>query len=236
MIDTSKHPAEHRACKAAQSSHRWNDTFVRHPRCVDVALASAAHVRTGVVFTAGLVVGWLPPIGIYKRIGRRKAYLVVDVACPHWSASELPHSSKGATTASGCGRVAVIGPRNTLPWSLPSSPWSRANFHPVGVDVYYRPQEKHERRGSHGRAPLDGLPRRRRRAVIIEHRGSQRALTLSVDFWKISDSTGSGSSQAPPRYCARRRHRWTPGLRAIRLGRCALKWAKPGTPHSVGGN
>ncbi len=62
-------------------------------------------MRTGVVFTAGLVVGWLP------------AHWHLQA---HWSARELPHWSTDATvdatatkpTQVAAGAVTVIGPRN----------------------------------------------------------------------------------------------------------------------------
>ena len=95
-------------------------------------------VRTALVFIAGIVVGWLP------------AHWHLHA---HWSARELPHWSADATapavasspTQVNAGAVTVIGPRNNaavvaaqlalVASKLPVS-WR-------GVDVYYRPKEKH---------------------------------------------------------------------------------------------
>ena len=61
-------------------------------------------VRTGLVFIAGIVIGWLP------------AHWHLNA---HWSAQELPHWSADATTSTesaptqvNAGAVTVIGPRN----------------------------------------------------------------------------------------------------------------------------
>ena len=94
-------------------------------------------VRTGLVFIAGIVIGWLP------------AHWHLHA---HWSARELPHwsadataSTESAPTQVNAGAITVIGPRNNaavvaaqlalVASKLPAA-WA-------GVDVYYRPQEKH---------------------------------------------------------------------------------------------
>ena len=137
-------------------------------------------VRTGVVFTAGLVVGWLP------------AHWHLNA---HWSAQELQHWSTDATapavastpTQESAGAVTVIGPRNNaavvaaqlalVASKLPAA-WR-------GVDVYYRPQEKHTTavgrivRATSGLRDVDAVPLAPSIAGL-----SQRMLLLSADFWR----------------------------------------------------
>ena len=191
-------------------------------------------VRTGVVFTAGLVVGWLP------------AHWHLQA---HWSAQELPHWSADATvpavastpTQESAGAVTVIGPRNNaavvaaqlalVASKLPST-WG-------GVDVYYRPKEKHMNavgrivRAIDDLRDVDAVPLSSSIAGL-----SQRALLLSGDFWRKirfdrvlwfepGTTVLCAGSKLPLDAPAFAQYDW--------IG-APWKWAKPGTPHSVGGN
>ena len=123
-------------------------------------------VRTGVVFTAGLVVGWLPAHWHLQAHWSTRDVPQSSLRA-HWSASELPHSSTDATTTrAAAGAVTVIGPRNNaavvaaqlalVASKLPST-WG-------GVDVYYRPREKHTNavarivRSINGLRSVDAVP------------------------------------------------------------------------------
>ena len=137
-------------------------------------------VRTGLVFIAGIVIGWLP------------AHWHLNA---HWSAQELPHWSTDATapavastpTQVAAGAVTVIGPRNNAAvvaaqLALVASKLP-ASWH--GVDVYYRPAEKHTNavgrivRAIDGLRGVDAVPLSSSIAGL-----SQRMLLLNADFWR----------------------------------------------------
>ena len=199
-------------------------------------------VRTGVVFTAGLVVGWLPAHWHLQAHWSTRDVPQLSTLRAHWSASELPHSSTDATTTrAAAGAVTVIGPRNNaavvaaqlalVASKLPVS-WR-------GVDVYYRPQEKHTTavgrivRAIDGLRGVDAVPLSSSIAGL-----SQRMLLLNADFWKNlrfdrvlwfepGTTVLCAGSKLPLDAPAFAPYDWVGA---------PWKWARPGTPHSVGGN
>ena len=199
-------------------------------------------VRTGVVFTAGLVVGWLPAHWHLQAHWSTRDVPQLSTLRAHWSASELPHSSTDATTTrAAAGAVTVIGPRNNaavvaaqlalVASKLPVS-WR-------GVDVYYRPQEKHTTavgrivRAIDGLRGVDAVPLSSSIAGL-----SQRMLLLNADFWKNlrfdrvlwfepGTTVLCAGASLPLDAPAFAPYDWVGA---------PWKWAKPGTPHSKGGN
>ncbi len=197
-------------------------------------------VRTGVVFTAGLVVGWLPAHWHLQAHWSARDVPQLSLRA-HWSASELPHSSTDATTTQAAGAITVVGPRNNaavvaaqlalVASKLPAA-WA-------GVDVYYRPKEKHTSAVGRIVHAIDGL--RGVDAVPLSSSISglsQRALLLSADFWRNirfdrvlwfePGTTVLCASAALPLDA--------PAFAPYDWVGAPWKWAKPGTPHSVGGN
>ena len=197
-------------------------------------------VRTGVVFTAGLVVGWLPAHWHLQAHWSARDVPQLSLRA-HWSASELPHSSTDATTTQAAGAITVVGPRNNaavvaaqlalVASKLPAA-WA-------GVDVYYRPKEKHTSAVGRIVHAIDGLRGVDAVPLSSSIAGlSQRALLLSADFWRNirfdrvlwfepGTTVLCASAALPLDAPAFAPYDW--------IG-APWKWAKPGTPHSVGGN
>ena len=197
-------------------------------------------VRTGVVFTAGLVVGWLPAHWHLQAHWSARDVPQLSLRA-HWSASELPHSSTDATTTQAAGAITVVGPRNNaavvaaqlalVASKLPAA-WA-------GVDVYYRPKEKHTSAMGRIVHAIDGLRGVDAVPLSSSIAGlSQRALLLSADFWRNirfdrvlwfepGTTVLCASAALPLDAPAFAPYDW--------IG-APWKWAKPGTPHSVGGN
>ena len=197
-------------------------------------------VRTGVVFTAGLVVGWLPAHWHLQAHWSARDVPQLSLRA-HWSASELPHSSTDATTTQAAGAITVVGPRNNaavvaaqlalVASKLPAA-WA-------GVDVYYRPKEKHTSAVGRIVHAIDGLRGVDAVPLSSSIAGlSQRALLLSADFWRNirfdrvlwfePGTTVLCASAALPLDA--------PAFAPYDWVGAPWKWAKPGTPHSVGGN
>ena len=197
-------------------------------------------VRTGVVFTAGLVVGWLPAHWHLQAHWSARDVPQLSLRA-HWSASELPHSSTDATTTQAAGAITVVGPRNNaavvaaqlalVASKLPAA-WA-------GVDVYYRPKEKYTSAVGRIVHAIDGLRGVDAVPLSSSIAGlSQRALLLSADFWRNirfdrvlwfepGTTVLCASAALPLDAPAFAPYDW--------IG-APWKWAKPGTPHSVGGN
>ena len=192
-----------------------------------------ACVRTALAFVAGIVICWLP------------AHWHLHA---HWSARDVTQlsslrawSTDATTTQAVAGAVTVIGPLNK-PAVVSAQLALVASRLPVswgGVDVYYRPAEKHTPAVSRVLHAIDGL---RGVAAVPLTRSiaglSQRSLLLNADFWQNL------------RYD---RVLWfEPGSTVLCAGAnlpldapvfapydwvgAPWKWAKPGSPHSTGGN
>ena len=197
-------------------------------------------VRTGVVFTAGLVVGWLPAHWHLQAHWSARDVPQLSLRA-HWSASELPHSSTDATTTQAAGAITVVGPRNNaavvaaqlalVASKLPAA-WA-------GVDVYYRPKEKHTSAMGRIVHAIDGLRGVDAVPLSSSIAGlSQRALLLNAEFWRNirfdrvlwfePGTTVLCASAALPLDA--------PAFAPYDWVGAPWKWAKPGMPHSVGGN
>ena len=188
-------------------------------------------VRAGIIFVAGIVVGWLP------------AHWHLHA---HWSArSELPHwsveSTATAPTQAVAGAVTVIGPLNkpTVVSAQLALVASRLPASWGGVDAYYRPAEKHTPAVSHVLHAVNDLRGVAAMPLARSIAGfSQRSLLLSADFWRnIRFDRVLWFEPGSTVLCAGANLPLdAPVFASYDWVGAPWKWAKPGSPHSKGGN